>query len=82
MAVEHRKNRFKAYFGGGINQFADGPDEWGEAKKSQGRVGAGGGSVLSNQKDDSGFPAIGGWSGTPRRGWKCTLGSGQLADTG
>ena len=38
MAVENREDRFKAYFGGGTNQFADGPDVWGEAKKSQGRV--------------------------------------------
>lgn len=38
MAVENREDRFKAYFGGGTNQFADGPDVWGEARKSQGRV--------------------------------------------
>ena len=51
MAVEKREDRFKAYFGGGTNQFADGPDVWGEAKKSQGRVL---GVVLSNQEDESG----------------------------
>ena len=45
MAVEKREDRFKAYFGGGTNQFADGPDVWGEAKKSQGRV---------HQEDESG----------------------------